>query len=164
MGPTVGRAKWVFSSTRERTHERNGNCLFWLILACRRDIFCARGCKRTISRKFSYDRQTDRLVVTMIYRGTNPNHHFSLKWGPCQASQSGGLPGATAEVLDDQYDDAAEQDFTKTVRLSLAGMPCPAPGERQLEDRAALLLHVDHSELGRRSTAVCVCCSLRTTR
>ena len=74
-----------------------------------------------------YDRQTDRLVVTMIYRGTNPNHHFSLKWGPCQANQSGGLPGATAEVLDDQYNDAAEQDFSKTVRFSLAGMPCPRP-------------------------------------
>jgi hypothetical protein len=74
-----------------------------------------------------FDQQTDRLVVTMIYRGTNPNHHFSLKWGPCQANQSGSLPGATAEVLDDQYDDAAEQDFTKTVRFSLAAMPCPRP-------------------------------------
>jgi hypothetical protein len=67
------------------------------------------------------------LVVTMIYRGTNPNHNFSLKWGPCQTSDSGDLPGATAEVLDDQYEDAAEQDFTKTVRLKLTDMPCPRP-------------------------------------
>ena len=74
-----------------------------------------------------YSRQTDKLIVTMIYRGTNPDHHFSLKWGPCQENQSGGLPGATAEVLDDQYDDAAKQDFSKTVRFSLAGMPCPRP-------------------------------------
>jgi hypothetical protein len=74
-----------------------------------------------------YSAQTDRLVVTMLYRGTNPNHGFSLKWGPCEANQSGGLPGATAEVLDDQYEDAAEQDFSKTVRFSLAGMPCPRP-------------------------------------
>jgi hypothetical protein len=74
-----------------------------------------------------YSRQTDKLVVTMLYRGTNPNHRFSLKWGPCQANQSEGLAGATAEVLDDQYDDAAEQDFSKTVRFSLAGMPCPRP-------------------------------------
>jgi hypothetical protein len=79
-----------------------------------------------------YDRRTDRLIVTMIYRGTNPNHHFSLKWGPCQANQSGDLPGATAEVLDDQFNDAAEQDFTKTVRLSLAGMPCPRPASVSL--------------------------------
>jgi hypothetical protein len=74
-----------------------------------------------------YDQPTDRLVVTMVYRGTNPNHNFSLKWGPCQANQSGDLPGATAEILDNQYDDAAEQEFTKTVRLSLAGMPCSRP-------------------------------------
>jgi len=74
-----------------------------------------------------YSQQTDRLVVTMLYRGTNPNHNFSLKWGPCQANQPGGLPSATAEVLDDQYEDAAEHDFSKTVRFSLAGMPCLRP-------------------------------------
>lgn len=74
-----------------------------------------------------YSRQTDKLIVTMLYRGTNPDHRFSLKWGPCQENQSEGLPGATAEVLDDQYDDAAKQDFSKTVRFSLAGMPCPRP-------------------------------------
>lgn len=74
-----------------------------------------------------YDKQTDRLVVTMLYRGTNPNHHFSVKWGPCRANQSGGLPGANAQVLDDQFDDAAEQEFSKVVRFSLAGMPCQRP-------------------------------------
>ena len=74
-----------------------------------------------------YDRQTDRLIVTMIYRGTNPNHNFSLKWGECQADQSGSLPGVTVEVLDDQFSDAAQQDYKKTIRFSLSGMPCPRP-------------------------------------
>ena len=74
-----------------------------------------------------YDKQSDRLIVTMIYRGTNPDHNFSLKWGGCQANQSGGLPGVTVEVLDDQFDDVAQQDYKKTVRFSLAGMPCPRP-------------------------------------
>jgi hypothetical protein len=49
-----------------------------------------------------------------------------LKWWPCQAGE-GDLPGATAEVLDDQFGDVAEREFTKTVRFSLAGMPCPRP-------------------------------------
>lgn len=80
-----------------------------------------------------FDRQSDRLVVTMIYRGTNPNHTFSLKWGACQANQSGGRPGVTAEVLDDQFDDQAQQDYKKTVRFSLEGLPCPRP--------AAVTLH-----------------------
>jgi hypothetical protein len=74
-----------------------------------------------------YDRKTDQLVVTMRYRGTNPNHQFSLKWGECQAGQSGGLPSASAEVLDDQYNDAARIDFKHTTRFSLTDMPCARP-------------------------------------
>jgi hypothetical protein len=74
-----------------------------------------------------YDRQRDQLVVTMLYRGTNPNHKFSLKWGECETKQAGDLPGVTAEILDDQFIDPEEQDFRKTVRFSLAGLPCPRP-------------------------------------
>jgi hypothetical protein len=77
--------------------------------------------------RIRYDKQSDRLIVTMIYRGTNPNHNFSLKWGECQADQSGSLPGVTVEVLDDQFADVAQQDYKKTVRFSLAGLPCPRP-------------------------------------
>ena len=75
----------------------------------------------------AYDKDGDQLVVTMVYRGTNPNHEFTLKWGDCQTGQSGDNPSVTAEVLDDQFDDAAEQDFTKTVRFSLADLPCSRP-------------------------------------
>jgi hypothetical protein len=74
-----------------------------------------------------YDAQADQLVVTMIYRGSNPNHAFSIKWGKCQAHQSGDLPGVTLEVLDDQFADPARQDYKKTVRFSLADLPCPRP-------------------------------------
>jgi hypothetical protein len=74
-----------------------------------------------------YNRQRDQLIVTMIYRGTNPNHKFSLKWGECQPNQEGGLPGVTGEILDDQFDDREEQDFKKNTRFSLAGLPCPRP-------------------------------------
>ena len=102
------------------------NPLFWLILAAAATLFSLKGKADNFAR-VRYDRQTDRLVVTMVYRGTNPNHHFSLKWGECQADQSGNLPGVTAEVLDDQFDDQAQQDFTKTVRFSLKDMPCARP-------------------------------------
>ena len=79
-----------------------------------------------------YDAQADQLVVTMIYRGSNPDHAFSLKWGPCQAHQSGDLPGVTLEVLDDQFNDPAQQDYRKTVRFSLAELPCPRPAKVSL--------------------------------
>ena len=99
---------------------------FFLILAAAATFFSLEAGADNFA-NVRYDKQADRLVVTMIYRGTNPNHNFSLNWGPCQTSDSGDLPGATAEVLDDQYEDAAEQDFTKTVRFRLTGMPCPRP-------------------------------------
>jgi hypothetical protein len=112
--------------------------LFWLILAAAATLFSLTGRADNFAR-VRYDKRTDRLIVTMVYRGTNPNHNFSLKWGPCQANQAGDLPGAAAEVLDDQYGDAAEQDFTKTVRLSLAGMPCTRPASVTLRSAPRFL-------------------------
>ena|ERR1700761_9594708 len=74
-----------------------------------------------------YDRKNNKLVVTLNYQGTNPHHHFTIKWGECQANQDGSMPGAAAEILDDQFNDAAQQNYTKTVRFSLDDMPCPRP-------------------------------------
>jgi hypothetical protein len=106
--------------------------LFWLVLAAAATFFTL-GAQADNFENVQYDKQADQLVVTMIYRGTNPNHNFSLKWGECQVRESGGLPGVTAEVLDDQFDDAAEQDFKKSVRFSLTGMPCPRPANISLK-------------------------------
>jgi hypothetical protein len=105
--------------------------LFWLIFAAAATLSSLEARADNFV-KVRYDRQSDRLIVTMVYRGTNPNHHFSLKWGECQANQSGDLPGVTAEVLDDQYDDVAEQEFTKTARFQLTGMPCQRPASLTL--------------------------------
>jgi hypothetical protein len=77
----------------------------------------------TFGRVF-YDRQNDQLVVTMRYRGTNPNHGFSLKWGRCRPKRADSLPDVWAEVLDDQFQDSAQQDFKKTTRFDLSGLPC----------------------------------------
>jgi hypothetical protein len=98
----------------------------WLIALAAASVF-ARAAVADNFGNVRYDKKTDRLVVTMLYRGTNPHHKFSLKWGDCQANQSGNLPGATAEVLDDQFEDSAEQDYRKTVRFDLSAMPCPRP-------------------------------------
>ncbi len=72
-----------------------------------------------------YERSTDTLVVTMHYRGTNPNHGFTLRWGRCRAPEAD-RPRASiaADVLDDQATDVEKQDYSVTARLSLADMPC----------------------------------------
>jgi hypothetical protein len=74
-----------------------------------------------------YDKQRDQLLITMLYRGTNPNHTFSVKWGECQTDPNKNGSDVAAEVLDDQFDDPAEQDFQKTFAGSLRDLPCPRP-------------------------------------
>jgi hypothetical protein len=71
-----------------------------------------------------YDALKDQVVVTMVYRGTNPDHTFSLKWGQCQVSADGSAREIVAEVLDSQWRDAAAQNFRKTTRFSLADLQC----------------------------------------
>ena len=71
-----------------------------------------------------YDSKTNDLVVTMIYGGTNPNHQFSVQWGTCRPLGSNGNHQIAADLLDSQWDDAAQQQFTITVRFSLAGVNC----------------------------------------
>lgn len=100
--------------------------LFWLILAANA-AFLSESAQADNFGRVRYDRRTDQLIVTMVYRGTNPNHKFSLKWGECQTGQAGDLPGVAAEVLDDQFNDSEEQDFRKSVRFSLKDLPCPRP-------------------------------------
>lgn len=74
-----------------------------------------------------YDAKTDELVVTMVYRGTDPNHNFSLKWGECQTDESNNMPSVTAEVLDDQWKDVERETYEKTTRFSLSQLPCTRP-------------------------------------
>lgn len=87
-------------------------------------IFCVAARADTFA-NVRYDPRTDELVVTMIYRGTNPNHTFTLQWGNCEGSSAGDKSaGITADVLDSQWNDAALQPYKKTVRFSLASLSC----------------------------------------
>jgi hypothetical protein len=104
-----------------------------LLVLC---AFAPLGCLLATSRPASadnfgpsyYDRATNELVVTMLYGGTNPNHKFTLKWGACQFDDSGRrMPLVNADILDDQFNDTEQQQYTIVTRLSLADMPCPRP-------------------------------------
>jgi hypothetical protein len=71
-----------------------------------------------------YDARKDQVVVTMIYSGTNPDHTFSLKWGPCKESADGGAREIVAVVLDSQWQDAVTKEFRKTTRFSVNNLQC----------------------------------------
>lgn len=71
----------------------------------------------------TYDPKSDELIVTITYSGTNPDHTFSLAWNRC-TTHPDGTTNVQAEVIDHQARDTVNRDFTKTVRLSLAGLSC----------------------------------------
>jgi hypothetical protein len=74
--------------------------------------------------KAYYDSRTDQLVVSMSYGGSNAKHAFTLQWGQCQKVSGGQQLEVTAQVLDSQLQDAALRPYKKTVRFSLANVPC----------------------------------------
>jgi hypothetical protein len=74
--------------------------------------------------KVYYDSRVDQLVVSMIYSGTNPKHTFTLQWGQCQDVNGSKLHEVAVQVLDSQWQDEALRPYKKTVRFSLAGIPC----------------------------------------
>jgi len=71
-----------------------------------------------------YDPNSDQLIVTMIYDGTNPNHHFSVEWGACRKLSQPTRQAIDASIVSDQWNDAATQTFTVTVKVPLADLSC----------------------------------------
>lgn len=73
-----------------------------------------------------YDPKSDQLIVTIIYDGSNPNHHFSIQWDPCRELDQPGAPAHQVAVLiiDDQENDEAKKSYTKTIRVPLAALSC----------------------------------------
>jgi len=74
-------------------------------------------------RYVSYDPGTDELVIGVIYQGTNPDHQFSLQWGSCHTLEDGHRE-IVGDLLDQQSQDAAQTEFRKTLRFSLAHLDC----------------------------------------
>jgi hypothetical protein len=71
-----------------------------------------------------FDSGKNELIAKMTYDGTNPDHRFSVKWDKCRKLGDQGNHQIVAQLLDDQWDDSAQQTFTTTVHVSLAGLDC----------------------------------------
>ena len=74
-----------------------------------------------------YDPNGDQLIVTMIYDGTKPNHHFSIQWGTCRKGEQLDQPAHQTigvNILDDDHNDAAKKAYTETLRVPLANLSC----------------------------------------
>ena len=72
----------------------------------------------------TYDGRNDELVITMRYRGTSPDHTFSLRWGQCKKAVGSRLHEILVEVLDVQWQDEERTEYTKTTRFGLTDLSC----------------------------------------
>ena len=68
----------------------------------------------------SYD-AADQIVAEIAYRGTNPDHDFTIQWGRCRAGEPARLAG---RLIDAQGRDLAREDYRITERIALDDMPC----------------------------------------
>lgn len=71
----------------------------------------------------SFDDNTDELVFTVLYRGTHPNHVFSIRWEECRRMSDGHLE-ILGIVQDSDPKDPAQKDFEKIERISMTDFSC----------------------------------------
>ena len=89
----------------------------------------------------TYDAPKDQLVMTIAYRGTNPDHQFRVQWDKCtrlddERMQILGL------LIDDQPNDHARQEFTKSMRIDLRDFTC-RPAKVTIKTSAGFFTSVD---------------------
>jgi len=77
----------------------------------------------------TYDPAKDQLVMTIAYRGTNPDHQFKVQWDKCTR-------------LDDQPEDLARQEFTRPMRINLRDFSC-RPAKVTIRTSAGFFTSVD---------------------
>lgn len=68
-----------------------------------------------------YDAARDQIVAEIAYRGTNPDHDFTIQWGSCGGGDPARLAG---RLIDAQGSDLAREDYRITERIALEDMPC----------------------------------------
>jgi hypothetical protein len=72
----------------------------------------------------TYERTSDELVVRIAYRGTHPDHQFSLQWDECEEAAANGSYQISARVIDSHWNDRARRDFERVVRFALNDLQC----------------------------------------
>jgi hypothetical protein len=71
----------------------------------------------------SYDASADELVLRIAYRGTHPDHTFTVSWERCRVMNDGHQE-ILGIIMDSDPRDPAELEFQRTERISLQGFAC----------------------------------------
>ncbi|MGQ0752702.1 MAG: hypothetical protein ACT4PS_19445, partial [Betaproteobacteria bacterium] len=64
-------------------------------------------------------------VAEIVYRGTHPNHEFSLDWDACRKPVTEGGPyQAAARIIDSDGNDAARMEYRVKAGFDLKTLDC----------------------------------------
>jgi hypothetical protein len=97
-------------------------CLLPLLLA---SVLAVSDARADNFKSARFDPQRNQLIVEIVYRGTNPDHTFHLNWGECRPlDQERGMWQVAVDVLDDQWSDAALNDYSRTLKFDLSNLRC----------------------------------------
>ncbi|GFE83108.1 hypothetical protein GCM10011487_51080 [Steroidobacter agaridevorans] len=89
----------------------------------------------------TYDTGKDQLVLTIAYRGTNPDHEFKVQWDACKKLDDERMQ-ILGLLVDNQPDDLARQEFTKPMRIDLRDFSC-RPAKVTIRTSAGFFTSVD---------------------
>jgi len=88
----------------------------------------------------NYDAQSDSLVIQIVYRGTHPDHQFSIEWAQCRQFDRGAQ--ILGLLVDSDPKDPAREDFSKVLTISLAQQAC-RPAQVTIKTDAGFWRSVD---------------------
>lgn len=101
--------------------------------------------------RLTYDAAEDQLILLIAYRGTNPDHKFSVEWTECKR-----LDDERSEILgllvDNQPDDLARQEFTQVLKVDLTSFTC-RPSKVTIRTSAGFFTSVDVPAAPKNKTA-----------
>jgi hypothetical protein len=89
----------------------------------------------------TYDPSKDQLVMTIVYRGTNPDHRFKVQWDKCSRLDEERMQ-ILGLLVDDQPNDLARQEFTRPLRIALRDFSC-RPAKVTIRTSAGFFTSVD---------------------
>lgn len=84
-----------------------------------------------------YDARRDQVVVTIFYRGTNPNHTFHLQWAQCKDLADGSERSGARQSMARR----SATGFREDHELQFGGSSLPA-GKAHTENGAKVTLRI----------------------
>jgi len=89
----------------------------------------------------AYDPVKDRLVLTIAYRGTNPDHKFEVQWQQCSRLDDRRMQ-ILGLLVDNQPNDLARKEFSAPLHIDLQDFTC-RPAKMTIRTSTGLFNSID---------------------